>query len=252
MEVEAMRKGIGLWAPMCALVLLALLQAGCSAIPTTARATPQAPLRSITVVGSGKTSLPPDLVWVNVGVDIAAETVSDAKAQVDRRMEAVTGALKEMNVAEKDIQTAYYSIDFEREAFLPVKEEALSQQAEGVYRVSTMLKVTIRDIEQLGQVLDAAVEAGANQMYGVNFSVSDPEKWEAETREKAMADAQARAEDLARLGGVELGEVLSISEVVGAVPAGAREVAMSAYGGGGISPGELEFSTQLQVSFAIE
>jgi uncharacterized protein YggE len=247
-----MRKRVGFWAPMCALVLLALLQAGCSVMPTTVSATPQAPLRSITVVGSGNTSLPPDLVWVNVGVDIAAETVSDAKAQVDRQMQAVTGALEEMDVAEKDIQTAYYSIDFEREAFFPVTEGELPQQAEGVYRVSTMLKVTIRDIERLGQVLDAAVEAGANQMYGVNFSVSDPEKWEAETREKAMADARARAEDLARLGGIELGEILSISEVVGSLPIGAREAVVSAYGRGGISPGELEFTTQLQVSFAIE
>jgi len=251
MEVRAMRKRTSLWVPMLALALLATMLGACTTARTVPPAAPQGAARAITVVGSGRASLPPDLVWVNVGVDITAGTVSEAKAQADQRIEAVIAALKEMDIAEEDVQTAQYSINYEREPFF-VERGATPEEGQGLYRVSTMLRVTVRNIDQVGEVLDAAVEAGANQMYGASFSVAEPERWEAEAREKAMADARVRADDLARLGGVELGEILSISEVVGTVPVAVREAALAGLGGAGIAPGELEFSTQLQVSFAIQ
>jgi len=130
--------------------------------------------------------------------------------------------------------------------------EEVSAEPQGAYRVSNMLRVTVRNLEQVGELLDAVVEVGANQMYGVTFTVSDDQEWESEAREKAMDDAKARAEELAGLAGVELGEVLSVSEVVGGmlVPT-AVEMAVGR-GGGGIAPGELEFSTRIQVTFAIK
>lgn len=240
--------------------LLALILAAC----TTAKAAPQAAptlasqetARYITVVGVGEVSLTPDVAQVNIGAEVAAETVSEAKAEVDRRMEAIMSALEEMEIAEKDIQTSHYSIFFEREPIYPMPMESRESgesfpETPGVYRVSSMLNVTIHDLERVGEVLDVAIEAGANQMYGVSFTVSDAQKWEGEAREKAMSDARARAEDLARLAEVELGEVLSVSEVVGNATVVMREAAV-AYGGGGIAPGELEFSSQIQVTFAIQ
>jgi len=87
----------------------------------------------------------------------------------------------------------------------------------------------------------------------VSFTVSETVEWESEAREKAMADARARAEELAGLAEVTLGEVLSVSEVVGSGPVVMEKEIMAAFGGGGgIVPGELEFGTQIQVSFAIE
>ena len=88
-------------------------------------------------------------------------------------------------------------------------------------------------------------------MYGVTFAVSDPQKGESEAREKAMADAKALAEELARLAGVTLGEVQSVSEVIGSLPS-PMPMVERAIGGGGIAPGELEFGTQVQVTFAIQ
>ena len=92
-------------------------------------------------------------------------------------------------------------------------------ESQGGYRVSNMLRVTVRDVERAGDVLDAAVEAGANQVYGVTFTVSDESRWQGQAREKAFADAKARAAELAGLAGVELGAVQSVSEVIGAWPA---------------------------------
>ena len=119
------------------------------------------------------------------------------------------------------------------------------------YRVSNMLQVTVRDVEQAGDVLDAVVEAGANQAYGVTFTVSDQNKWQSEARKEAVADAKARAGELAALVGLELGEVLSVSEVIGGVmpPMVMRGIGG---GGGGFAPGELEMSTQVQVTFALQ
>jgi uncharacterized protein YggE len=251
-----MRKSSVSLSGLLTLALLVVVLAGC----TTAQAAPEAApaaeshelSRYITVVGSGKVSLVPDIAEVHVGAEVASDTVSEAKAEVDSRMEAIMAALKELGIADEDVQTSHYSIYFEREPFYPVPREEVPSEPQGAYRVSNMLRVTVRDLEQVGELLDAVVEVGANQMYGVTFTVSDDQEWESEAREKAMDDAKARAEELAGLAGVELGEVLSVSEVVGgmAVPA-AVEMAVGR-GGGGIAPGELEFSTRIQVTFAIE
>jgi len=249
-------KTYGLLSGMLAAALAVVVLVGCTTAQAApqAAATPEAPVsdRYITVVGIGQVSLVPDIAEVNVGVEAAANTVAEAKAEVDRHMEAILTVLKEMGIAEKDIQTSHYSIYFEREPSYIVPREETSQASEGgVYRVSNMLQVTIRDLGKVSQLIDAVVEAGANQMYGVSFTVSDDAAWQSQAREKAMADAQARAEELAGLASVELGQVLSVSEVVGGSPyyAVQRE---AAYGGAGIAPGELEFSAQIQVTFAIQ
>lgn len=243
----------GSWMGLLSVALAAAVLAGC----TTAQAAPQAVqsagqdvARTITVVGSGQVSLTPDMAQVNVGVEVRGASVAEAKAEVDRRMAAILAALVDLGVAEKDIQTAHYSIHYEREAFAMPREEGVAEAA-GVYRVSNMLNVEVRDLDKLGEILDAAVEAGANQMYGVSFTVANDEAWESEARQAAVADARDRAKELADLAGVELGEVLSVSEVLGSSPVfAAREMAVGM--GGGIAPGELEFSTQIQVTFAIQ
>jgi len=242
---------------MLALGLAAVVLAGCStanaAPPAAPEPTGQDSVRYITVVGKGEVSLTPDIAQVNVGAEATAETVSEAKAEVDSHMEAILAALEEMGIAEKDIQTSHYGIYYEREPFFEPGRGEPAAENEGFYRVSSMLNVTIREIERAGEVVDAAVEAGANRMYGVSFTVSETVEWESEAREKAMADARARAEELAGLAEVTLGEVLSVSEVVGSRPVVLEKEVMAAFGGGGgIIPGELEVGTQIQVTFAIE
>jgi uncharacterized protein YggE len=207
--------------------------------------------RAITVVGVGKVSLVPDIARINVGAEARASTVSEAKAEVDGQIDAIMAVLKELGVADKDIQTSHYGIYYEREPFPGPVREGGSAEEQGAYRVSNMLEVTVRDVNVAGDVLDGVVEAGANQVYGVTFTVSDDSKWQSEARKNAVADARARAQELAGLTGVELGEVQLVSEVIGGgpVPIAYAERAM---GGGGIAPGELEMSTQVQVTFAIQ
>jgi uncharacterized protein YggE len=166
-------------------------------------------------------------------------------------MGAITIALLEMDVAERDIQTSQYSIYYEPDPTRPpVAPEGTDEEQAGAYRVSNIVEVTVRDIETASAVLDSAIEAGANQVYGVNYTVSDDQSWQSQAREEAIADAGARAEEYAQLLGMELGQALSVSEVIGSQVPFAFERAMG--GGGGIAPGELEMTVQVQVVYAAQ
>jgi uncharacterized protein YggE len=214
--------------------------------------------RVITVVGEGRVASAPDIATASIGVEVLAPTVEEATTEAAARMEAVLAALAAQGIAERDIQTTNYSINFER---FPQAEPTTAETADqpaGNYRVSNMVTVKIRDLEQVGPVMDAVIEAGANNIWGVNFILDDRTEAETQARSDAMENARARAEELAGLAGVTLGEVVQVSEVIGqASPLyGLRDSASSGIGlgggGGPISPGELEIVTQIQVTFAIQ
>ncbi len=235
---------------LLAVSLLVATLAACTGVQAAPGSQPPAAPRAITVVGEGTVSLEPDLATINVGAEARADAVSEAKAQVDVQMAAITAALREAGIDEKDIQTSHYSIYYEQEP-MPAMPEGSAPANRGGYRVSTMVRVTVRDVDRAGAVLDAVVQAGANQVSGVTFTVSDESTWQSEARAEAMADARSRAQELAELAEVELGQVLSVSEVIGSSPL--PKVALeSGLGGGGIAPGELELGTQIQVTFAIQ
>jgi uncharacterized protein YggE len=210
--------------------------------------------RGITVVGTGKASGTPDVANINVGVETQADSVQQAVADNKTRMTTLLDTLKVLGIAERDIQTTNYGVYTQREP------QPASNIKDGLgpmtYHVNNQVSVTIRDVSKLGDVLDKVVAAGANNIYGVNFSVDDTTKLQADARAKAFADAQARAESLARLAGVALGDVVSVSEVIGSgqVYDGARMSAAAGLGGGGapIQPGELEVNISIQVTFAIK
>jgi uncharacterized protein YggE len=235
---------------LMSVALLALFAVACSAAEAAPAPQTQALPRTITVIGEGTVRLRPDVAKMNVGVEARANTVSEAKAQVDEQMVAIMSALAEVDVDQADVQTSHYGIYYERES-RPAPVEGQSTEMKDGYLVSNLVLVTIRDVDTAGDVLDAVVQAGANQVNGVTFTVSDESAWQSQAREEAMADARSRAEELAALSGVELGEIQSVSEVVGglAVPMMAIERGM---GGGGMTPGELELGTQIQVVFGIQ
>jgi len=213
--------------------------------------------RTITVVGQGNVTSQPDVATATVGVEVSAPTVKEATSEAADKMDEVLAALKAQGVADKDIQTSNYSIHYdERHPMeMPAKVEGNDDtEQSGVYRVSNMVNIKIRDLDKVAAVIDAVVEAGVNSLWGVNFAVDDTSEVEAEARAKAVSDATDRAEELAKLSNVKLGHVVEITEVIGSSPFYAQKVVEFGRGGGGgpISPGELELTTQVQVTFAIE
>jgi uncharacterized protein YggE len=210
------------------------------------------PAQTITVVGQGSARIEPDIARVSIGVETSAETVAEAVTENEVKMESILAALVELGIKEEDIQTMHYSIQIERYPE-PRVVSAEPEEAKPTYRVSNMANVTIRDLDMVGDVLDSVVEAGANNIWGVSFSVDDPEAAQAEARANAIENAGTRAADLATLSGVELGPVMSISEIVGGGPTPmGLGVERAMAGAGPISPGEVEVNYQIQVVYFIE
>ena len=209
--------------------------------------------RTITVIGEGKVKIKPDIARANIGVEVMKNSVKEASDANKAALEAVLAALKAQGIEEKDIQTSGFSIFAER--FGP---EGPLPEDQTNYRVSNNVSVVIRDLEKVGAILDAAIEAGANNIYGIEFGLDNTEAVQAEARKEAVANARAKAEELAELNGVTAGGVVSVSEVIGgnggyynASNFNQLDRAMGGGGGTPITPGELDLTLQLQVVSAI-
>ena len=238
---------------MPAALLLSACGSGRDATPTIQASSIRAD-RNIAVVGQGKVSGSPDVAHTNIGVETVGASAQEAVNANRQQMTTLLAKIKAMGVADKDIRTSNFSIYAERSDPNMPKSGSSDASGEGIiYRVSNMVSVTIRDMAKLGDVLDQAASAGANNIYGVSFEVSDTSKLEADAREKAIADAKARAESLAKLSEVSLGEVLQVSEVVSGTGPLYGKVALDGLGGGTpIEPGELQVSMSLQVTYAVK
>jgi len=204
----------------------------------------------IFVTGEGEVMAVPDIATLRLGIEAQAETVAEAQSQAAEAMSKVMDALIDNGVAENDIQTQYFSIrqvtrwDWEDEEEIVVG-----------YRVTNMVTAKIRDIDKAGAIIDAVAEAGGDltRVEGISFSVDDPSSYHEEAREEAMADAKAKAEQLAELAGVTLGKPTYISEGVWTPP-----IPSDIYRGEAapavetpIAPGEMEISLTVQVVYTI-
>lgn len=232
--------------------LVALIAVGLCGVAA-AQSGPDA-VRSISVTGQGEASGPPDRAQISAGVQTLAKTVTQASQENQSIVEAIMRALGQQGIDKKNIQTSNYSIWPE--------QQHDPQQANQIhitgYNVSNVVTVIVEDIDKVGDVLAAVTNAGANSIHGVNFMVEDSAALEQQARAAAMADARARAAELAKLADVELGQVLTISMSSGG---GYPMAMMSARGGDlmmaeaapvpGISPGQLSVNVQVYVTFAI-
>ncbi len=205
----------------------------------------------IWVSGRGVVTVTPDIAILRLGIEAEEASVAIAQSQATKAMEEVMAALTDNGVAEKDIQTQYFSIrrvtKWDR-----VKEE---ETVVG-YRVTNTVSAKIREIDKAGIIIDAVAVAGGDltRIDSINFSVDDPSAYYEEAREKAMADAKAKAAQLAELAGAKLGKATYISESSQAPPPIYRqdiyEEAISA-SSTPISPGEMEISLTVQVTYAL-
>lgn len=216
--------------------------------------------RFIKVTGKGTANIKPDIAQTSIGVEFTALTVKEASAKTAEVMDAIISALKAEGVAAKDLQTNGYNVWMERPyggGFAEPTMDSSQPSPDGtIYHVGNNLQVTVRDLGLLEAVLDAAIEAGANNIYGISFYPSDNAEIESVARAAAMDIARAKAEELAKLGGVELGEIISVTEYSsgGFYPSAGIQFAEASFGGGAgpVSPGELELSVKLDVVYAIK
>ena len=212
------------------------------------------PLQAITVVGEGSAPVEPDIAVANIGVQVANSDVQVASSETQEIMNAVLAAIQEQGVAEEDIQTSGFSIFADFGPAGPTGEQPQTP----LYRVSNNVNATIRDLDLVAAVLDAAIGAGANNIFGVNFSIDDPSEAATAARAQAIENAQAKAQDLAQLTGLQLGNVVSVSEIIGSRggfygSSGLAAMSQAGLGGGGgpIAPGQLNINVQLEVIYSV-
>lgn len=223
-----------------------------------AQSTPEMPVdvRTISVTGTGKVNVAPDTADVVLAVETTNASLEAAQTEVTENLGSVTTVLTRAGVAAEDIVTSSYNI-------YPVPEYDRDGNYEGVsgYQVSATLTVTIRDITQVGAILDAAVAGGATGVFGVSFYVADPAGPARQARTLAVEDARAKADEYATASGVLITGVYSIVETSAPEPA-AREqdFDMAAAGSAApseaqpvpISPGQSEIRVDVAIVFEVE
>ena len=214
----------------------------------------------IWVTGEGSITMEPDLALLNLGVETDAETVKEAREEAANAMTAVIDALKARGVADIDIQTRSFNI-FPQYDFVEVIKDGrrTGQQVLVGYRVSNTAVAKLRDLDGVGEAIDAVADAGGNaiRINGISFSVEDTKPLTVNLRADAVADALAKAEQFANLTGVVLGRLVFITEVGRVTPVAPqfaqRGFALEAAAAPSpIGGGELEIRMSVQVVFEIQ
>jgi len=249
-------KKFGLLVAGVASVLAVVVLAGCVPADANGSEVQEINLSSqqegIWVTGQGKVTVVPDIANLRLGIEAEGDSVTVARDQAAEAMDSVMTALTENGVADNDIKTQYFTIhritQWDRE-----KE----QEVVTGYRVINMVTAKIRDIDNIGTIIDAVVDAGGDltRVEGIDFTVDDPSAYYDEAREEAMAEARDKAEQLAELAGVTLGSATYISEgsQIPVVTRGgyAMDVEEEMEVETPVSPGEMEISLTVQVIYAI-
>ena len=232
----------GLW------IVLALLGAVAVAGCATAQ-DGESGSETILVTGYGEARGNPDIATLNIGVNVANTGIDAAVEESNETVARITAALTGMGILEADIQTTNFNV-WREDIYSPETGQVTGEYR---YHVDSSVQVNVREISRASEVLKVAIQNGANNIYGPSFAIDNTDTLAAQARAAAVADARARAEQVAAELGVTLGEVMSVKEVSGGLVY--AYFAGAGYGGGGgegppISEGSLTVNIQLEVSFA--
>ena len=204
------------------------------------------PPAAISVTGEATVSVPPDLAEINGGVTSEAKTAREASEANNAAMGKVLQALKGAGIEAKDIQTSRLSLQPQS------APNRSGPSAIAGYRASNRVTIRVRDVTKVASVIDTLVGAGANEIGGINFVVSQASKLLDEARERAVADARRKAEIYARAAGVTLGAPLSISEEGNSAPVPYRRMAAGMAASAPVAQGEETLAVTVSVSWAIK
>jgi uncharacterized protein YggE len=196
-----------------------------------------APSGGITVTGTGTVESTPDQAEFSLGVDSSGPTAGAALAANSERMRRVLAALFAAGVAKEDVQTQDVSV-------------SRAYPDEDRYSANNSVSVTIRALAKAGAILDAATNAGANNVYGPRLTRSDQDGLQARALRAAVDDARSKARTLAEAAGVRLGSVTAITEG-GGEPVPVYDAALRRTASAPIEPGRQQTSSTVRVTFAI-
>ena len=235
------------------LFVLSILISACApaaAINSTANSGSQPGSRTLTISGSGKISLKPDFATVSVGIHTEKPTAAEAVAENNANSQKLIDALKAAGVGD-NIQTSNFSI-WQNNLFGTDGKPTGSN-----YAVDNTVFLTVRNLDKLGDLLDTAVKAGANNINSIQFDAADKTKALSAARIEAVKTAKAQAEELATAAGVTLGAIQSIQYYDGSpspitMNKGYGGSVMSADIAVPINPGQLEITASVTIVYEIK
>ncbi len=233
---------------MPGLRILLIILCACMAAP--AMAGERAALPSISVEGQAELSKAPDMVKITIGVRSQAPQAQEAASQNAARMNQVIQALKSKLGPKDRMQTTGYNL-YARQKWDPKKK----QNVHLGFEASNQVLVTSRNIKGASALIDAALQAGANNIHGISFGLSQAGAVKRQVQALAFADAKAQAEALATEAGMSLGKVLSISTTGKSVRHEAYSTAPKlrmAVAPTPVEPGQVDFSAAVHCVFSLE
>ena len=212
---------------------------------STASATPKS--GEITVSGSGRVSVQPDVAELRLGVSVSRASVGEARQEAATVMGRILGAIDAAGVAKRDVTTSLLAVQ-------PRYDYRDGQTPKLVgYELSNVVAVTIRDLDRLDEVVDGSLNAGATSMDGLEFRLADPVPAEQEARRRAMADARSHADVFAEAAGLTISGVRSVAENGSFQPprplAKAERMMMAADAATPVESGSLEVSVGVTVTY---
>ncbi|HVU12560.1 MAG TPA: SIMPL domain-containing protein [Phototrophicaceae bacterium] len=224
-----------------------------SAQQSTDTPTPDSTLHTLTVGGTGTAYAPPDVAYVDLGVQTIDTDLATAFSKTGDSISSVLKALKALGIADADIQTSGINVSpqyqYDNNGNITGKPS---------YTVSNTIHVTVRQVDQVEKVLTDSVESGANTIQGLSFGIQDMDTVEAHARVQAVDDAKSRAQQLASELGVTLGKPLVVTEtpqttVPTPITFGARAgvAAVAPAASQPVSQGQLSVEVDVQITFSI-
>lgn len=233
------------------LFVIAVLVAGCTPTVIERSSDYQPPERTIAVNGTGSVTVAPDIAFINVGVHTQDTDPKKALSSNTAQANAVINAVKAIGVTDEDIQTSNFNV-------YPSLQYGPNGETLGtIYMVDNTVYVKIKDLTKLGEMLEAVVTSGANNINGITFDVTDKDALASEARKKAVANAIAQAQDIADTAGVELGELMYVNVYY----SGTTYPQYEGKGGGGmnsagvsvpVSAGQLVITAEVNMTYKIK
>ncbi|MCQ4087718.1 SIMPL domain-containing protein [Saccharibacillus sp. JS10] len=244
--------------PLGSVLIAGSLLVGGAALPSSfglgqAQAAEVVAMNVINVTGKGEVKVTPDVAYLYIGVQSNAATATDAQKKTAAAMNKLSKLLKtDWKVANKDVETDQFYVSpnytYSEKDGQKVKD----------YTATHTLKVTYRDLDKIGQLLDAASEAGANQIQNISFAAENPDQYEEEAIAKAMTSAQKKAAAVAKAAGRTLGAATSISldnadaPIVYAQYEMAKATMDTANSSTSIEPGQITLRTNVTVQYEMK
>jgi uncharacterized protein YggE len=206
---------------------------------------------TLSLAAEASVSRAPDLAILSAGVQVNGDTAQAAMAEQARLMNGVMAALKAAGIADRDLQTSNLSLNPRYEYRDNVEPKIIG------YTASNQLTVRVRNLDKVGQTIDALVSRGGNTLNGISFGLDKPEGIVNEARKAAMAEALARANLYASAAGLKVKRIVTISEGGGWAPTPVPMMAMARMEMAAPEPtpiagGEVSFSASINVVFELE